>query len=739
MRTRIIVDDTSVLVSSTMMNTLNNLRGRGRGRPHHHRRRATLLAGLATLVGVPLVGALPAAAADLTLDCTPACVNNESLAISSPWEDKVHYTIDIVEDQPFWLYQAEYEPIFAITRDQLDDDGHFYIEDLGGDWGGLYYEPVDIDQVDAGLTAWRLRGSLDAWTFMGKGPNNFAVHSTDDFSDFNALAKQTLWVEATQPTDRPSLVSVAFGRDLASVEFTFDQEFLEEDLEWGQAGMPGSEIPIVYQAVPETGKISVVAQNVFVNPSSIEIDGPMIIARFDEVFAAGSYTVNFEMDEFNTNAPPYSAAGLTRPQQSLSGVTIEAASTIPPALDADTPPVVNADGDELTLTFDYPIASTTPATSTLTVTAGGSAVAVSSIANSGATSVLTLASAISEGATVTVSYDAPDSGGFQDAAGNLVADFTDEEVTNNSTVTAPVADDSSDDTTSDDTSSDDSTSDDTSSDDTTSDDATSDDTTSDDTASTTPTLVTEENQEALTATAGSAKMLVNGEEVELSLTSTGADDAGAVAPAERTAEQVAELQAAADGLVERLDTAAGGDSGLEVVDTDTGAEIAGMFDDTQVPVEDVIVAEAAEFTGVYASRDEDGNPNQIRAEVLEMERGGEVVVFVYGLPAGESAELVLMSTPYLLGTATADANGNFSRALTPPEAILAGDHTLVTASETLTVSLGIRVTEPAATDTAADTVLPATGGEFPVAPVLFIIGLGSLLLVLSRRREMLGN
>lgn len=98
-----------------------------------------------------------------------------------------------------------------------------------------------------------------------------------------------------------------------------------------------------------------------------------------------------------------------------------------------------------------------------------------------------------------------------------------------------------------------------------------------------------------------------------------------------------------------------------------------------------------------------------------------------------------MSTPYLLGTATADANGNFSRALTPPEAILAGDHTLVTASETLTVSLGIRVTEPAATDTAADTVLPATGGEFPVAPVLFIIGLGSLLLVLSRRREMLGN
>ena len=753
MRTGIIVDDTYVLVSSTMMNTLNNLRGRGRGRPHHHRRWATLLAGLATLVGVPLVSALPAAAADLTLDCTPAC-NGQSLAISSPWEDKVHYTIDIAEDQPFWLYQAEFEPIFAITRDQLDDDGHFYIEDLGGDWGGLYYEPVDIDQVDAGLTAWRLRGSLDDWTFMGKGPNNFAVHSTDDFSDFNALARQTLWVESPQPSDSPTLESVALGRDMASIEFTYDMEFIEEDLTWGLTGPPGSEFPRVFPALPQTQSISVAPQGTFtgVNPTSIDIDGSVIIARFAEAFAAGSYSVNFETDQMNTSTGPFSV-GLRKPQ-ALFGTSVEAPAATPPALDTETDPVVNADGDELTLTFDYPIASTTPATSTLTVTAGGSAVAVSSIANSGATSVLTLASAISEGATVTVSYDAPDSNGFQDAAGNLVADFTNEEVTNNSTVAAPVADDSSDDTssddttsddtssddtTSDDTSSDDSTSDDTSSDDTASDDATSDDTASDDTTSTTPTLVTEENQEALTATAGSAKMLVNGEEVELSLTSTGADDAGAVAPAERTAEQVAELQAAADGLVERLDTAAGGDSGLEVVDTDTGAEIAGMFDDTQVPVEDVIVAEAAEFTGVYASRDEDGNPNQIRAEVLEMERGGEVVVYVYGLPAGESAELVLMSTPYLLGTATADANGNFSRALTPPEAILAGDHTLVTASETLTVSLGIRVTEPAAADTAADTVLPATGGEFPVAPVLFIIGLGSLLLVLSRRREMLGN
>ena len=263
-------------------------------------------------------------------------------------------------------------------------------------------------------------------------------------------------------------------------------------------------------------------------------------------------------------------------------------------------------------------------------------------------------------------------------------------------------------------------------------------TTEPETASTTPTLVTEENQAALTATAGTTKMLVNGEEVELTLTSTGADDAGAVAPEERTAEQVAELQEAADGLIERIDEAAGGDSGLEVVDTDTGAEIDGIFDDTRVPVEDVIIAESTEFTGLYASRDEDGNPNQIRAEMLEMERGGEVAVFVYGLPAGEDAELVLMSTPYLLGTATADANGNFTRVLSPPEAVLAGDHTLVTVSDTLSVSLGIRITDPAVA-VPAEAELPATGRGLPLAPVVLLIGVGALLVTFTRQRDRLGS
>jgi len=395
---------------------------------------------------------------------------------------------------------------------------------------------------------------------------------------------------------------------------------------------------------------------------------------------------------------------------------------------------MGSNGTTLTLTFDETLAVTNPANlpSAFSVTVDGESKAVTYVQNDGANRVLTLASpAVLEGVTVTVSYTKPGSDGLRDAAGFEVASFTDQAVTNGSPTTttttpptttapapAPAPAPAATTTTTEPTTT----------------------TTEPVTVSTTPSLVTGENQAALSATAGAARVLVNGEEVALTLTSTGADDAGAAAPEERTAEQIVELQEAADGLVERLDTAAGGDSGLEVVDTDTGAEIDGLFDDTRVPVEDVIIAESTTFTGLYASRDEGGSPNPIRSEMLEMERGDEVAVFFYGLPAGESAELVLMSTPYLLGTATADAQGNFSRVLSAPEAILAGDHTLVTATDSLTVSLGIRITDPnVVRDEATALRLPATGGGAPVAPALFFTVLGSLLLIHSRRREVPGN
>jgi uncharacterized repeat protein (TIGR02059 family) len=486
--------------------------------------------------------------------------------------------------------------------------------------------------------------------------------------------------------------------------------------------------------VPATSAFTVTVDGSAVGVSSVaNSDATSVLTLASAVSQGATVTVSYAAPESGGLQDAAGNEVVTFTNQAVMNFSTQVADVTAPQLASGTAPSLASDGTTLTLTFDETLAAASGSVSNaFTVTAGGSPVTVSAVANSGATSVLTLASAVSGGATVEVTYTKPNSGGLQDAAANEVATFTDVNVTNNvpapepepepepepSPSPAPAPAPAATTTTTEPTTT----------------------TTEPVTVSTTPSLVTGENQAALSATAGAARVLVNGEEVALTLTSTGADDAGAAAPEERTAEQIVELQEAADGLVERLDTAAGGDSGLEVVDTDTGAEIDGLFDDTRVPVEDVIIAESTTFTGLYASRDEGGSPNPIRSEMLEMERGDQVAVFFYGLPAGESAELVLMSTPYLLGTATADAQGNFSRVLSAPEAILAGDHTLVTATDSLTVSLGIRITDPnVVRDEATALRLPATGGGAPVAPALFFTVLGSLLLIHSRRREVPGN
>ena len=107
----------------------------------------------------------------------------------------------------------------------------------------------------------------------------------------------------------------------------------------------------------------------------------------------------------------------------------------PPVLHATTLPSVN--GAALTLTFVGSLdESSVPAGSAFTVKAGGTAVSLadtSPVAVSGSTVTLTLAAAVRNGQTVTVSYAAPATGSkLQGASPGLgpVADFTDRAVTN---------------------------------------------------------------------------------------------------------------------------------------------------------------------------------------------------------------------------------------------------------------------------------------------------------------------
>lgn len=95
----------------------------------------------------------------------------------------------------------------------------------------------------------------------------------------------------------------------------------------------------------------------------------------------------------------------------------------------------NADGTKVILTYNETLSATTAATSAFSVTVGGSARSVSSVAVSGSTVELTLSSAVTNGQSVTVAYTDPtaanNANAVQDSSGNDAASLSSTSVTNN--------------------------------------------------------------------------------------------------------------------------------------------------------------------------------------------------------------------------------------------------------------------------------------------------------------------
>ena len=250
-------------------------------------------------------------------------------------------------------------------------------------------------------------------------------------------------------------------------------------------------------------------------------------------------------------------------------------------------------------------------------------------------------------------------------------------------------------------------------------------------SATSPTLVTAANQAALTAAPGKASVLVNGVAVSPQIVTASNSAAAQVDPAERTPEQVRELQQTASVIETRLDTIAGGDSGVSVVRTETGAVMTGIFSGTRVPVEDVVVVNAANTATLFAARDVRGNIVEVKpGAVLEVASNGDVAVQAFGLTAGESVELVVMSTPTLLGNYTVDANGTIKTTAKLPSTIGSGNHSLVVASPSVKASLGLKLVKSSA--------LPVTGSSTDDltnwAVAVLLSGVYMMLVGRSRRR-----
>jgi hypothetical protein len=242
------------------------------------------------------------------------------------------------------------------------------------------------------------------------------------------------------------------------------------------------------------------------------------------------------------------------------------------------------------------------------------------------------------------------------------------------------------------------------------------------------------NQAALTATPGKASVLVNGVAVVPQIVTASNSAAAQADPAERSPEQVRELQQAAATMETRLDTIAGGDSGVSVVRTETGAVMTGIFSGARVPVEDVVLVNAANTATLFAARDARGNIVEVKpGAVLEVASNGDVAVQAFGLRQGETVELVVMSTPTLLGSFTVDAKGTIKTTTKLPTSIGSGNHSLVVASPTVKASLGLKLVKSSA-------ALPVTGANTSDASnwaVAVMLSGVYLVLVGRRRRRMM--
>ena len=214
------------------------------------------------------------------------------------------------------------------------------------------------------------------------------------------------------------------------------------------------------------------------------------------------------------------------------------------------------------------------------------------------------------------------------------------------------------------------------------------------------------------------------------------DEVGSVPAASRTPEQVAQIRSEAVALVEALSSRApeGLDVPVRVVETETGANLSGLVtdpadgtSDLPVPVEDVLLLVTDEQALLLGGADGPADPADLRGGVLELGPDGEVSALAYGLTPGALGELVVMSSPTLMGTFTVGADGSFQGQAALPSTLAAGSHTVVLAVDGLVASAGVVVT--------GEVALPVTGsGSSSVPWAVLVVAAGALAVLVIRRR-----
>jgi len=213
----------------------------------------------------------------------------------------------------------------------------------------------------------------------------------------------------------PTFVSAATGPAGATLVLTYD-----EALDAANLPPAGSFLVNVDgTAVAVTG-VAVVGSTVVLSLATPVANGAVVTVAYADASAANDATAIQD------------AAGNDAASLLATSVNNLVADGTPPAF---VSAVTGADGASLVLTYDEALdAANPPAAGSFVVTVAGVAVAVSGVAVSGQTVVLTLAGAVPNGAAVTVAYADPtvgnDGSAIQDAAGNDAASLATTGVTN---------------------------------------------------------------------------------------------------------------------------------------------------------------------------------------------------------------------------------------------------------------------------------------------------------------------
>ena len=186
-------------------------------------------------------------------------------------------------------------------------------------------------------------------------------------------------------------------------------------------------------STPATGAYTVMVAGTTRAVSTVMVSGTTVtLTLASAVTTSQTVTVSYTP---GTN-PVQDTGGADAAALTNHAVTNNTGDTTAPALATTNPAVVN--GATLVLTYDEALdPDSTPATSAYTVMVAGTARAVSTVMVSGRTVTLTLASAVTHGQAMTVSY-VPGTNPVQDTVGNDAAALTDQAVTNNTLdTTAP--------------------------------------------------------------------------------------------------------------------------------------------------------------------------------------------------------------------------------------------------------------------------------------------------------------